>query len=248
MSRRAPELPGGGSSRRALHPAGEATRWEGDRTDVFGTSGGGSFGRRDGDVQGQGPEPPPAVTALRAVTRCGRPANARRSPDGLLCSGRHRRQLAQGGERRFLQVRVGAFIDPTTAERGPRGVRRPTGGHRCRRAAAHGESREAGSAGGTLLGVVPDRDHGLRRSDSSQATRSSLHDGVTEARAPQRVFWRATGRIRGRDTSGAGVAIAERNSSVARCPPGPENSATTSAHSVVKVQGAGVIAPTCGAS
>jgi PAS domain S-box-containing protein len=175
-----PELPGIDVGAR-FHPAGEGYEVGGDFYDVFDV-GGGSFGVVIGDVQGKGPDAA-AVTALARYTVR---ANAMhdRSPAGVLRSLNDAMQ-AQGGERRFCTVAY-ARIDPTTA--GAR-VTVASGGHPLPLVLrAHGESREAGVPG-TLLGVVADPEIMDSSVDLEPGDAIVLYtDGVTEARAPKRVY------------------------------------------------------------
>jgi serine phosphatase RsbU (regulator of sigma subunit)/PAS domain-containing protein len=175
-----PELPGIDVGAR-FHPAGEGYEVGGDFYDVFDV-GGGSFGVVIGDVQGKGPDAA-AVTALARYT-VRATAMHDRSPAGVLRS-LNEAMLSQGGERRFCTVGY-ARIDPTTI--GAR-VTVASGGHPLPLVLrAHGESREAGVPG-TLLGVVPDPEILDSTVDLEPGDAIVLYtDGVTEARAPKRVF------------------------------------------------------------
>jgi serine phosphatase RsbU (regulator of sigma subunit)/PAS domain-containing protein len=164
-----------------FHAAGAGYEVGGDFYDVFDT-GGGSFGVSIGDVCGKGADAA-AVTALARYTlratamREGSPAEVLRTLNDAM--------LAQGGDRRFCTVAFARF-DPT-----PTGMRATiaSGGHPLPLVLRAGaEAREAG-APGTLLGVVPDPDLDDVAIDLEPGDAVVLFtDGVTEARAPERVW------------------------------------------------------------
>ena len=175
-----PDLPGADVGAR-FHAAGEAYEVGGDFYDVF-EIGGGSFGVAIGDVCGKGPDAA-AVTALARYTLR---ATAMREPSPAeVLRTLNDEMIRQIGERRFCTVAYVRF-DPTTF-----GLRATvaSGGHPLPLVLrADGTPREAGTPG-TLLGVISDPE--IEDAATDLGTGDSLvlfTDGVTEARAPARVW------------------------------------------------------------
>jgi PAS domain S-box-containing protein len=175
-----PELPGVDVGAR-FHAAGQGYEVGGDFYDVF-EIGGGSFGVAIGDVCGKGPDAA-AVTALARYTLRAT-ALTEASPARVLKT-LNEAILKQPGERRFCTVAYARF-DPT-----PTGMSATiaAGGHPLPLTLRAGS--EPGEAGrpGTLLGVVPDPDIDDTSIDLFPGDSLVLFtDGVTEARAPKRVW------------------------------------------------------------
>jgi PAS domain S-box-containing protein len=176
-----PEVPGIDVGAR-FHAAGAGYEVGGDFYDVFDV-GGGSFGVVIGDVCGKGPDAA-AVTALARYT-VRATATHERSPARVL-GALNEALLAQVGEdKRFCTV---AYM---RIDQVPNGARATvaTGGHPLPLVLrAHGESGEAGRPG-TVLGIVPDPDLVDVEIDLQAGDAVVLYtDGVTEARAPARVY------------------------------------------------------------
>lgn len=175
-----PELAGVDLGAR-FHAAGHGYEVGGDFYDVF-EIGGGSFGVAIGDVCGKGPDAA-AVTALARYTlralamREPSPAEVLRMLNEAI--------LRQQSDRRFCTVAYVRF-DPTAS-----GLRATvaSGGHPLPLALLAGETpRDAGTPG-TLLGVVPDPEIDDAAIDLAPGDSLVLFtDGVTEARAPERVW------------------------------------------------------------
>jgi PAS domain S-box-containing protein len=175
-----PELPGVDVGAR-FHASGEGYEVGGDFYDLF-EIGEGSFGVMIGDVCGKGAD----AAALTALARYTLRATAMREPspaetlrmlnDAL---------LRQQGDRRFCTVLYARF-DPT-----PTGMRATiaSGGHPLPIALrVGGDASEAGRPG-TLLGVVSDPELEDAAVDLQPGDTLVLYtDGVTEARAPKRVW------------------------------------------------------------
>ena len=175
-----PELPGVDVGAR-FHAAGQGYEVGGDFYDVF-EIGEGSFGVAIGDVCGKGPDAA-AVTALARYTlratamREPRPAEVLRTLNEAM--------VREANERRFCTVAYVRF-DPT-----PTGMRAvvAAAGHPLPLVLRAGAGPIEVGKPGTLLGVVPDPDIedvavGLNAGDALVL----FTDGVTEARAPKRVW------------------------------------------------------------
>jgi serine phosphatase RsbU (regulator of sigma subunit) len=175
-----PELPGVDVGAR-FHAAGQGYEVGGDFYDVF-EIGGGSFGVAIGDVCGKGPDAA-AVTALARYTL--RATALTEASPALVLKTLNEAMLKQPGERRFCTVAYARF-DPT-----PTGMSATiaAGGHPLPLTLRAGsEPAEAGRPG-TLLGVVPDPDIEDTSIDLFPGDSLVLFtDGVTEARAPKRVW------------------------------------------------------------
>ena len=167
-----------------FHAAGEGYEVGGDFYDVFDV-GGGSFGVVIGDVCGKGPDAA-AVTALARYT-VRATAIHERSPARVLQHAERGAARAGRAGPPLLHRRLHA--DRPGARRRCARRSRPAA-IRCRSCCAReGESGEAGQPG-TLLGIVPDPEiTDDARSTSSPGDAVVLYtDGVTEARAPKRVY------------------------------------------------------------
>jgi PAS domain S-box-containing protein len=175
-----PALPGVDIAAR-FHAAGHGYDVGGDFYDVFET-GGGSFGVMVGDVCGKGPDAA-AVTALARYTL--RAAAIReRSPAEVLRT-LNEAMMQDRGERRFCTVAYARF-DPT-----PSGMTATiaTAGHPLPLALRAGGAASEAGVPGTLLGVVPDPEIEDLRVDFEPGDSLVMYtDGVTEARAPKRVW------------------------------------------------------------
>ena len=175
-----PELAGVDLGAR-FHAAGAGYEVGGDVYDVFET-GGGSFGVSIGDVCGKGAD----AAAVTAMARYTLRATAMREPSAAEVLRRlNEAMLAQHGDRRFCTVAYARF-DPTGS--GMR-VTIASGGHPLPLALVAGApAREVGIPG-TLLGVVPDPDLDDVTIDLEPGDALVMYtDGVTEARAPKRVW------------------------------------------------------------
>ena len=175
-----PELPGVDFGAR-FHAAGEGYEVGGDFYDVF-EIGGGSFGVTIGDVCGKGPDAA-AVTALARYTLRAA-AMSEPSPAAVLRT-LNDALLRQHGDRRFCTVAYARF-DPT-----PIGMRATVaaGGHPLPLALRAADTPVEAGTPGTLLGVVPDPDiHNVPMELEPGDSLVLFTDGVTEARAPKRVF------------------------------------------------------------
>jgi serine phosphatase RsbU (regulator of sigma subunit)/PAS domain-containing protein len=175
-----PELPGVDIGAR-FHAAGAGYEVGGDFYDVF-EMGGGSFGVSIGDVCGKGADAA-AVTALARYTLR---ATAMREPSPAeVLRTLNEAMLAQRGDRRFCTVAYARF-DPTAS--GMR-VTVAAGGHPLPLALTAGAPARDVGLPGTLLGVVPDPDLDDVTIDLEPGDALVLFtDGVTEARAPKRVW------------------------------------------------------------
>jgi serine phosphatase RsbU (regulator of sigma subunit) len=175
-----PELPGVDVGAR-FHAAGQGYEVGGDFYDVF-EIGGGSFGVAIGDVCGKGPDAA-AVTALARYTLRAT-ALTETSPAQVLRT-LNEAMLKQPGERRFCTV---AYVRVDTATTGMRATI-ASGGHPLPLALRAGAPPADAGTPGTLLGVVSDpeiEDVGI---DLFPGDSLVLYtDGVTEARAPKRVW------------------------------------------------------------
>jgi serine phosphatase RsbU (regulator of sigma subunit) len=175
-----PELPGVDVGAR-FHAAGAGYEVGGDFYDVF-EIGGGSFGTTIGDVCGKGADAA-AVTALARYTLRAT-ALRERSPAETLRT-LNEAMLKQGGDRRFCTVLYVRF-DPL-----PAGMRATisSAGHPLPLVLRTGAEPSDAGAHGTLLGVVPDPDLHDVAVDLKPGDALVLYtDGVTEARAPKRVW------------------------------------------------------------
>jgi PAS domain S-box-containing protein len=175
-----PELAGVDVGAR-FHAAGQGYEVGGDFYDVF-EIGGGSFGVAIGDVCGKGPDAA-AVTALARYTLRAT-ALTEPSPARVLKI-LNEAMLKQPGERRFCTVAYVRF-DPS-----PTGMVATvaSGGHPLPLALRAGADPAEAGTPGTLLGVVPDPDIDDVRQDLFPGDSLVLFtDGVTEARAPKRVW------------------------------------------------------------
>ena len=198
-----PELPGVDVGAR-FHAAGQGYEVGGDFYDVF-EIGGGSFGVAIGDVCGKGPDAA-AVTALARYTLRAT-ALTEPSPARVLKT-LNDAILKQPGERRFCTVAYARF-DPT-----PTGMvaTLASGGHPLPLALRAGTTASEAGTPGTLLGVVDDPEIDDTRVDLFPGDALVLFtDGVTEARAPKRV-WGANdlARFVGSHEPLRAAAIAER--------------------------------------
>ena len=175
-----PELPGVDVGAR-FHAAGEGYEVGGDFYDLF-EIGGGSFGVMIGDVCGKGAD----AAALTALARYTLRATAMREPSPAeTLRTLNDAMLQQRGERRFCTVLYARF-DPT-----PTGMRATiaSGGHPLPIALRAGAGASEAGRPGTLLGVVPDPDLEDAAVDLEPGDTLVLYtDGVTEARAPARVW------------------------------------------------------------
>ena len=176
-----PELSGVDVGAR-FHAAGAGYEVGGDFYDVFET-GGGSFGVSIGDVCGKGADAA-AVTALARYTLR---ATAMREPSPAeVLRILNEAMLAQrADDRRFCTVAFARF-DPT-----PTGMRATiaSGGHPLPLALRAGAEASEAGVPGTLLGVVPDPEIYDLTVDMEPGDALVLFtDGVTEARAPKRVW------------------------------------------------------------
>jgi serine phosphatase RsbU (regulator of sigma subunit) len=175
-----PELPGVDVGAR-FHAAGHGYEVGGDFYDVF-DIGAGAFGVAIGDVCGKGPDAA-AVTALARYTL--RAAAMReRSPAEVLRT-LNDALMRESGDRRFCTVAYVRF-EPT-----PTGMRAivAAGGHPLPLALRAGDTPIEAGTPGTLLGVVPDPDIEDVALDLAPGDSLVLFtDGVTEARAPKRVW------------------------------------------------------------
>jgi PAS domain S-box-containing protein len=175
-----PELPGVEVGAR-FHAAGQGYEVGGDFYDVF-EIGGGTFGVAIGDVCGKGPDAA-AVTALARYTLRAAaltepsPAQVLRTLNAAI--------LKQPGDRRFCTAAYVRFEPTATGMQATVAA----GGHPLPLALRAGaEASEAGTPG-TLLGVVPDPDIEDVTIDLFPGDSLVLFtDGVTEARAPKRVW------------------------------------------------------------
>ena len=198
-----PELPGVDVGAR-FHAAGEGYEVGGDFYDLF-EIGHGSFGVMIGDVCGKGAD----AAALTALARYTLRATAMREPSPAETLRILNEALLQhSGDRRFCTVLYARF-DPTLT-----GMRATiaSGGHPLPIALrAGGDASEAGRPG-TLLGVVPDPELQDAPIDLQPGDTLVLYtDGVTEARAPKRV-WGMNDLVGfvGQHTPLRAAAIAER--------------------------------------
>jgi PAS domain S-box-containing protein len=175
-----PELPGVDVGAR-FHAAGEGYEVGGDFYDLF-EIGGGAFGVMIGDVCGKGADAA-AVTALARYTL--RATAMKESSPAETLRTLNDAMLQQRGDRRFCTVLYARF-DPTAT--GMR-VTMASAGHPLPIALRVGaEASEAGRPG-TLLGVVPDPELEDAAVDFEPGDALVLYtDGVTEARAPKRVW------------------------------------------------------------
>ena len=175
-----PDLPGVDVGAR-FHAAGEGYEVGGDFYDVF-EIGGGSFGVTIGDVCGKGPDAA-AVTALARYTL--RATAMRESSPAEVLRILNDAMLRQHGERRFCTVAYARF-DPT-----PIGMRATiaAGGHPLPLALRAADTPIEAGTPGTLLGVVADPEIEDAAVELEPGDSLVLFtDGVTEARAPKRVF------------------------------------------------------------
>ena len=198
-----PELPGVDVGAR-FHAAGQGFEVGGDFYDVF-EIGGGSFGVAIGDVCGKGPDAA-AVTALARYTL--RAAALTEASPARVLKTLNEAMLKQPGERRFCTVAYARF-DPA-----PTGMSATiaSGGHPLPLTLRAGsDSAEAGTPG-TLLGVVDDPDIEDTSIDLFPGDSLVLFtDGVTEARAPKRVWGSSDlARFVGAHEPLRAAAIAER--------------------------------------
>jgi PAS domain S-box-containing protein len=198
-----PELPGVDVGAR-FHAAGHGYEVGGDFYDVF-EIGGGSFGVAIGDVCGKGPDAA-AVTALARYTL--RAAALTESSPAQVLKTLNEAMLKQPGERRFCTVAYVRF-DPTAT-----GVVATiaSGGHPLPLALRAGAEGSEVGLPGSLLGVLDDPDIDDVRLDLFPGDSLVLFtDGVTEARAPKRV-WGANdlARFVGAHEPLRAAAIAER--------------------------------------
>jgi serine phosphatase RsbU (regulator of sigma subunit)/PAS domain-containing protein len=198
-----PELAGVDVGAR-FHAAGEGYEVGGDFYDLF-EIGGGAFGVMIGDVCGKGADAA-AVTALARYTLRAT-AMHQASPAEVLRT-LNDAMMRQQGDRRFCTVLYVRF-DPTAS-----GMRATiaAGGHPLPLALRAGREPTEAGVPGTLLGVVSDPD--IRDVEVELASGDVLvlyTDGVTEARAPTRV-WGATdlARFVGDHEPLRATAIAER--------------------------------------
>jgi serine phosphatase RsbU (regulator of sigma subunit) len=199
-----PELPGVDVGAR-FHAAGQGYEVGGDFYDVF-EIGGGAFGVAIGDVCGKGPDAA-AVTALARYTLRAT-ALTETSPARVLKTLNDAMMKQPGGDRRFCTVAYARF-DPT-----PTGMAATiaSGGHPLPLALRAGSASAEAGTPGTLLGVVPDPDIEDVCLDLFPGDALVLFtDGVTEARAPKRV-WGSNdlARFVGRHEPLRAAAIAER--------------------------------------
>jgi serine phosphatase RsbU (regulator of sigma subunit) len=175
-----PELPGVDVGAR-FHAAGEGYEVGGDFYDLF-EIGGGSFGVMIGDVCGKGAD----AAALTALARYTLRATAMREPSPAeTLRTLNEAMLQQRGERRFCTVLYARF-DPT-----PTGMRvtMAAGGHPLPIALRAGARATEAGRPGTLLGVVSDPELEDAVLDLEPGDTLVLYtDGVTEARAPKRVW------------------------------------------------------------
>jgi PAS domain S-box-containing protein len=175
-----PELQGVDVGAR-FHAAGHGYEVGGDFYDVF-EIGGGSFGVVIGDVCGKGPDAA-AVTALARYTLRAT-ALTEISPARVLET-LNEAMMKQPGERRFCTVAYVRF-DPT-----PPGMMATvaSAGHPLPLTLRAGSAAAEAGTPGTLLGVVDDPDIEDTRLDLYPGDALVLFtDGVTEARAPKRVW------------------------------------------------------------
>jgi serine phosphatase RsbU (regulator of sigma subunit)/PAS domain-containing protein len=198
-----PELPGVDVGAR-FHAAGQGYEVGGDFYDVF-EIGGGSFGVAIGDVCGKGPDAA-AVTALARYTLRAT-ALTEPSPARVLKT-LNDAMLKQPGERRFCTVAYVRF-DPI-----PTGMVATiaSGGHPLPLALRAGTDASEVGLPGSLLGVLDDPEIDDVRLDLFPGDSLVLFtDGVTEARAPKRV-WGANdlARFVGAHEPLRAAAIAER--------------------------------------
>jgi PAS domain S-box-containing protein len=233
-----PELPGIDLGAR-FHAAGEGYEVGGDFYDVF-EVGGGSFGVMIGDVCGKGADAA-AVTALARYTLRAT-AVRERSPAEVLRT-LNEAMLQQRGDRRFCTVAY-VRVDPT--ENGMRATV-AAGGHPLPIALRAGaEPAEVGRPG-TLLGVLEDPDIDDVTIDLDPGDVLLMYtDGVTEARAPKRVWGSndLAGFV-GRHERLRAAAIAERIERGALSAQA-EQPRDDVAIVVLKVTGAGVALPDTG--
>lgn len=175
-----PELPGIDVGAR-FHAAGQGYEVGGDFYDVF-EIGSGSFGVAIGDVCGKGPDAA-AVTALARYTLR---ATAIREPSPAEVLRRlNEAMMRQHGDRRFCTV---AYVRFDTTPTGMRATV-ASAGHPLPLALRAGDTPSDVGTPGTLLGVVPDPD--IEDTAVELGPGDSLvlfTDGVTEARAPKRVW------------------------------------------------------------
>jgi serine phosphatase RsbU (regulator of sigma subunit) len=175
-----PELPGVDVGAR-FHAAGEGYEVGGDFYDLFEIRDG-SFGVMIGDVCGKGAD----AAALTALARYTLRATAMREPSPAeTLRTLNDALLQQRGDRRFCTVLYARF-DPT-----PTGMRvtMASGGHPLPIALRAGAGASEAGRPGTLLGVVSDpelEDAALYLEPGD--TLVLYTDGVTEARAPTRVW------------------------------------------------------------
>jgi PAS domain S-box-containing protein len=175
-----PDLPGVDIGAR-FHAAGHGYDVGGDFYDVFET-GGGSFGVMVGDVCGKGPDAA-AVTALARYTL--RAAAMREPSPAEVLRTLNEAMMQDRGERRFCTVAYARF-DPT-----PSGMTATiaSAGHPLPLALRAGAAASDAGVPGTLLGVLPDPELDDFRIDLEPGDSLVMYtDGVTEARAPKRVW------------------------------------------------------------
>jgi serine phosphatase RsbU (regulator of sigma subunit) len=175
-----PELPGVDVGAR-FHAAGQGYEVGGDFYDVF-EIGGGSFGVAIGDVCGKGPDAA-AVTALARYTL--RATALTESSPAQVLKTLNAAMLKQPGERRFCTVAYARF-DPM-----PTGMVATiaAGGHPLPLVLRAGTSAAEAGTPGTLLGVLDDPEIDDAALDLFPGDSLVLFtDGVTEARAPKRVW------------------------------------------------------------
>jgi serine phosphatase RsbU (regulator of sigma subunit)/PAS domain-containing protein len=175
-----PELQGVDVGAR-FHAAGHGYEVGGDFYDVF-EIGGGSFGVAIGDVCGKGPDAA-AVTALARYTL--RAAALTETSPARVLETLNEAMLKQPGERRFCTVAYVRF-DPI-----PAGMTATiaSAGHPLPLALRAGAPPAEAGRPGTLLGVVDDPEIEDTRLDLDPGDALILFtDGVTEARAPKRVW------------------------------------------------------------
>ena len=198
-----PELPGVDVGAR-FHAAGQGYEVGGDFYDVF-EIGGGAFGVAIGDVCGKGPDAA-AVTALARYTL--RATALTESSPARVLKTLNDAILKQPGERRFCTVAYARF-DPTATGMVATVA---SGGHPLPLALRAGTAASEAGTPGTLLGVVDDPEIDDTRVDLFPGDALVLFtDGVTEARAPKRV-WGANdlARFVGSHEPLRAAAIAER--------------------------------------